>query len=538
MKFLSIRNRFYLLTAAIVATLVTVFVLASLAVAPVEESWKEYGEQVAVREALLLEIKGELGYGGLIHNFKNFVLRGAEKHADAVKASHTKLVEAIEAYRALRGLEQAEQSALSEVERVAGLYLEQLGHVVDMVAAGEPIQVIDSSVKIDDQPALAAFEVMNDTYHRLTEATTTTLSDHVKSVDRILLLVLVGALVILIGSILLLGRSILSPLDRLRSTMEQIGHDSDLTREVASLGENEFGAVARALNGMLAKFRDIIDAANASGVQLTSEVDRLTATAEQANQGMQRQQSEIHQVVTAMNEMAATVQEVARNTSAAADAAHDAQNAATGGREVVGLTTDAIDRVAREVERAAEVINKLEQDSGNIGTILDTINGIAEQTNLLALNAAIEAARAGEQGRGFAVVADEVRTLASRTQRSTEEIQDLITQLQSGAREAVQVMDSGRKEAQSSVQQAAAAGESLVRITESVESINEMNAQIASATEEQTSVVEEMNRNIISINEVAEVTAAGAQDNASVAGSMVALVERLRAVVAQFKTGT
>jgi methyl-accepting chemotaxis protein len=217
-----------------------------------------------------------------------------------------------------------------------------------------------------------------------------------------------------------------------------------------------------------------------------------------------KQKEEIDKVATAMNEMSATVQEVARNATEAAEAAHRADSETTNGKNVVAQAIEAIDLLANEVDDAAKVINRLENDSEEIGAILDVIRGIAEQTNLLALNAAIEAARAGEQGRGFAVVADEVWTLAQRTQQSIQEIQNMIERLQAGAQEAVKAMQQGRTRAQAGVEQAAAAGTSLETITAAVGTISDMNAQIATAAEEQSVVAEEINLNITSISDMSD----------------------------------
>ena len=537
MNTLTIRNKFNLLMAAIAAITLAVFFFTTYAVKPIEEDWAHYQEQVAARQALLLEMKAQFGYGGLIHNFKNYVLRGTPKYADRTEANHRQLNVVIAGYRALHGVDAAEQEALRSVEGVANQYRDQLRKVKKMVAAGQPIKAIDGAVKIDDQPALKAFEILNAAYRGHTDHTSERLDSHVETIDRTLLLILIAAFVVVVGALWWLSGSILHPLDRLRETMERIGRDNDLTLAADASGGDELGAASAAFNTMVGKFRAIINGVTGSAGDLVGETERLSATAEQTNVGMQRQQAEIHQVVTAMTEMTATVQEVARNTSTAAEAAHNAQTEAGTGQQVVSRTIDAIDKLAAEVEQTAGVIHKLEEDSGNIGTILDTIKGIAEQTNLLALNAAIEAARAGEQGRGFAVVADEVRTLANRTQKSTEEIQAMIEQLQAGAQQAVRVMDTGRQQAQSSVEQAASAGESLQKITSAVESINDMNAQIASAAEEQSAVAEEMNRNIVNISQVAEVTAGGAHDTSAVAVGMVDLVDKLRQEVARFKTG-
>jgi methyl-accepting chemotaxis protein len=286
---------------------------------------------------------------------------------------------------------------------------------------------------------------------------------------------------------------------------------------------------------MFESFRDIIDKVSESTLHVASASEELSAITERNSAGVRSQQIEAEQVATAMNEMTATVQEVARNAALAAQSASEANNEALEGKKMVQTTIDAINELSGEVDNASHVIQKVESESLKIGSVLDVIRGIAEQTNLLALNAAIEAARAGEQGRGFAVVADEVRTLASRTQNSTLEIQNMIEQLQTGARSAVVVIDASRKKADESVQRAERAGRSLESITLSVATINDMNTQIASAAEEQNSVAEEINRNIININHVAQETADSAEQTTMASEGLARLASELQSLVAQFK---
>ncbi len=309
----------------------------------------------------------------------------------------------------------------------------------------------------------------------------------------------------------------------------------DLSARVAYRGNDELGHVAKVFNSMGERFHATVQQLSGATGQLAAAAEETSAITEQTSAGIRQQQSETEQVATAMNQMNATVHEVAANAAHAAGAARKADEEAATGKKVVNQTIDVIDNLAGEVEKAAAVIHQLEQESDSIGTVLDVIRGIAEQTNLLALNAAIEAARAGEQGRGFAVVADEVRTLASRTQQSTQEINQMIERLQGGAANAVKVMEASRAQAQAGVKQVALAGESLDSISEAVATINDMNTQIASAAEQQSAVAEEINRNITTISQVAEQTNQGAQQTASAAEELARLAEQLQSLVGQFK---
>jgi methyl-accepting chemotaxis protein len=356
--------------------------------------------------------------------------------------------------------------------------------------------------------------------------------------DARLLTLLIGALALVIGTLIALAisRSISGPLRKTTDAMNNIAQgEGDLTQRLVSIGNDEVAELALAFNRFAEKVQSMVVQVSSSTSQLASAAEQMSVITDETQQSVQEQHSQIEQVAAAINEMAATAQEVANSAANAAEAAHNADDESNQGRRVVQETIDTIDSLASDIGQAVGVINQLEENSTNIGGVLEVIRGIAEQTNLLALNAAIEAARAGEQGRGFAVVADEVRTLAHRTQKSTQEIQSMIEGLQLGARNAVEVMQKSSHRSQLCVEKAASAGTSLTSITGSVTQINEMNLQIAAAAEEQTSVAEEINRNVMLISTLVEGSASGAGQTSASSIELTRLASQLQTLVGQFK---
>ena len=341
---------------------------------------------------------------------------------------------------------------------------------------------------------------------------------------------------LLIAIYLFMGfyKSMIAAVHKLRAATQKVS-DGDLTVNVDCGTEDELKEVEDALNSMVRHLNKTVKSLGSNASLLASASEELSATTSQARAGAQEQQEQTDQIATAMNEMTATVQDIARNAELVAAESHTADREAKEGSAIITTTIKSITDLSGEVGEAAEVIHQLEKNSNDIGTVLDVIKSIAEQTNLLALNAAIEAARAGEHGRGFAVVADEVRTLASRTQESTEQIQNMVSSLQSHTHKAVQVMDSDTKHAMKMAESTGSATESINRIVESVTKISDMSTQVASASEEQSLVSEEINRNIVRIADLSVESMSGSEQIALGSDELAKLANELEMVVAHFK---
>ena len=348
---------------------------------------------------------------------------------------------------------------------------------------------------------------------------------------------LVSTLLVLLFGILaavIITRQITRPLRETLEVVERIA-GGDLSHNLRVTRRDDLGVLQQGIARMGTTLRELIGGIRDGVTQIASAAEELSAVTEQTSAGVNSQKIETDQVATAMHEMTATVQEVARNAEDASQAAAAADAEAREGDQVVNQAIDQIERLALEVGRSTEAMAVLQQESDKIGSVMDVIKAVAEQTNLLALNAAIEAARAGEAGRGFAVVADEVRGLAQRTQKSTEEIQTLVAALQSGTQHVASVMNSSRSLTDSSVTLTRQAGTSLQGITRTVSNIQSMNQQIAAAAEQQSAVAEEISRSIINVRDVSEQTAAASDETAKSSIELARLGNQLQMMVSHFR---
>ncbi|MCW8944120.1 MAG: methyl-accepting chemotaxis protein [Sedimenticola sp.] len=366
--------------------------------------------------------------------------------------------------------------------------------------------------------------------------TNTTLVDETTQTTGMVSALLVSGLLIGLFMAWLIGRAITKPLKEVVDALDDIAHgEGDLTRRLDSHTQDEIGHLAQAFNTFIDKIQALVQHTAKATEEVITAVAETTDSTNIISQKVLKQEQETQQVATAITQMSATITEVANNASSASEASRSATEEAAAGHKTVEDTARSIQALQAEISAAAGIIGQVEKNSAGIGSVLDVIKGIAEQTNLLALNAAIEAARAGEQGRGFAVVADEVRNLATRTQESAGEIEEMIRNLQTNTHQAVKAIESGCGTAEENVKQANSARDSLEAITSAIDTINAMNRQIALASEQQSEVSEEINRSIVSISQESKDAASLSQSSMATTKHLGHLAAELQQVVRQFK---
>ncbi|GAC1035495.1 methyl-accepting chemotaxis protein [Pseudomonas sp. No.117] len=357
--------------------------------------------------------------------------------------------------------------------------------------------------------------------------------DYRHAIQWLVLLLAATALLTLVFAWLLI-RSITQPIARAVKAAEVIA-TGDLTEDIHAEGRDEAARLLQAMKTMQGQLRLTLQGILGSATQLASAAEELNAVTDESSRGLQRQNAEIEQAATAVTQMSSAVDEVARNAVNTSQASQESAGTARDGRDLVQETVGAIAAMSDDVQHGATLVGDLAMQVNDIGKVLDVIRSVAEQTNLLALNAAIEAARAGEAGRGFAVVADEVRALAHRTQESTREIETSIGTIQQGTGQAVAAMRSSTERAQSTLEVARGAGSALERIHGAIGGINERNLVIASAAEEQAQVAREVDRNLVNIRELSIQTAAGAEQSSAASAELSRLAIDLNGLVARFR---
>lgn len=501
-----IKTQFYSVFAVILLVMLLAAVGLIKTISPINSEWTRYQSDIALRQTLLMEIKSSLGYGGIIHNFKNYVLRGSDKYHQRLQQNFSELDGLLKRYSGLSVLKEQEKQALISLSQVVSQYQTNLNIVKILLLENKTPGEIDSKVNINDEPAFKAFTKLDEAYKQLTAAVSQSLSERIDKALSSGLWIGIGVILFLAISFFFLGNSIMRGIREVLTAMVSAEQESNIGTRLPIRGRNEISQLATSFNALMDKIVEMVSAVSKStsavavaSVKQSTQVDYTVAS-------IQKQGKEIEQVVAAMQKMSLTVEDVAANTHQVNSAAESAREQAGEGRQVMTETIDAIQTLGQRVESSADVITRIDADSRSISQVLEVISNISEQTNLLALNAAIEAARAGVHGRGFAVVADEVRALAAKTQGSTNEIRGIIEQFQRQAQEAVSVMQQSQSDSRSSVSKAARAGEVLEQIVNEITVITDMSLQISSAVEKQTVVAEEMSKNISTISQVAQDT--------------------------------
>ncbi|MGY2960614.1 methyl-accepting chemotaxis protein [Pseudomonas sp. TE36184] len=460
----------------------------------------------------------------------------------ALQEAQTRIAALIDKVRAA----QAGYSALPSVPEEAALYKTFVGTLDNYLTAQAEMLALSQQNKVDEMRALINTRIKNGTdqmgeqLNKLIALNSAGAKQANEQAGRSYDSAISGIVVVAVAAALLtvllawlLTRSIVTPLRKAVEVAQTIA-GGDLSKVIEDDGKDEPARLISALSAMQTNLRQTIQHIAGSATQLASAAEELSAVTEEASKGLQQQNNEIDQAATAVNEMTAAVEEVARNAVSTSEASTQSNQAAREGRDRVVETVGAIQTMTQDVQNTSLLIEGLATQGRDIGKVLDVIRAIAEQTNLLALNAAIEAARAGEAGRGFAVVADEVRALAHRTAQSTQEIEKMVAGIQNGTGEAVQSMQQSNQRTHNTLEMARAAGAALEQITQSISLINERNLVIASASEEQAQVSREVDRNLVNIRDLATQSAAGANQTSAASHELSRLAVDLNAMVARF----
>ncbi|WP_288074893.1 methyl-accepting chemotaxis protein [Pseudomonas sp.] len=461
----------------------------------------------------------------------------------ALQEAQTRIAALIDKVRAA----QAGYSALPSVPEEAALYKTFVGTLDNYLTAQAEMLALSQQNKVDEMRALINTRIKNGTdqmgeqLNKLIALNSAGAKQANEQAGRSYDSAISGIVVVAVAAALLtvllawlLTRSIVTPLRKAVEVAQTIA-GGDLSKVIEDDGKDEPARLISALSAMQTNLRQTIQHIAGSATQLASAAEELSAVTEEASKGLQQQNNEIDQAATAVNEMTAAVEEVARNAVSTSEASTQSNQAAREGRDRVVETVGAIQTMTQDVQNTSLLIEGLATQGRDIGKVLDVIRAIAEQTNLLALNAAIEAARAGEAGRGFAVVADEVRALAHRTAQSTQEIEKMVAGIQNGTGEAVQSMQQSNQRTHNTLEMARAAGVALEQITQSISLINERNLVIASAAEEQAQVAREVDRNLLNIRELSSQSAAGAQQTSEASQALSGLVGEMTALVGRFR---